>query len=146
MILHLLDVAAVADAILAREPDATRERFAAIFDLPCDKARPWLLLSIADHDLGKACPGFQCKWRNLSGLDASASPDTGINHAFVSQIELQELLIERGWPNEAADLTADAVGCHHGERASPMTLDRLAGNRRALGKRIPHACGDEPMH
>jgi CRISPR-associated endonuclease/helicase Cas3 len=93
-----------------------------------------LLLLIACHDLGKGCPGFQCKWKNLSGLDNGPSPDTTINHAFVSQIALCELLIGLDWPEETADLVADAVGCHHGERASPPTLDRLAGNRRALGR------------
>jgi CRISPR-associated endonuclease/helicase Cas3 len=93
-----------------------------------------LLLLIACHDLGKGCPGFQCKWKNLSGLDAGASPDTTVNHAFVSQVELLSLLIELDWPKDAAELVADAVGCHHGERASPTTLTNLEGNRRALGK------------
>ncbi len=67
-------------------------------------------------------------------MDAGASPDTTVNHAFVSQLELLHLLIGLGWPEEAADLVADAVGCHHGERASPTTIANLKGNRRALGK------------
>ena len=134
LLLHLLDVAAAADAIIAREPPSTHSRLAAILDLPWPEARPWLLLLIACHDLGKACPGFQCKWKNLSGLDSGASPDTTINHAFVSQIELSELLVELGWPEDAAELVADAVGCHHGERASPKTIANLEGSRRALGK------------
>jgi CRISPR-associated endonuclease/helicase Cas3 len=139
LILHLFDVAACADAILTREPEGTRERLAAVIGLSWEAARPWLLLLIACHDLGKGCPGFQCKWKNLSGLDAGPSPDITINHAFVSQVELCELLIELGWPGDAAELVADAVGCHHGERASPTTLDQLAGNRRALGKPAWHA-------
>jgi CRISPR-associated endonuclease/helicase Cas3 len=134
LILHLLDVAACADAILAREPQSARDRLAAVLGLDWAQARPWLLLLIACHDLGKGCPGFQCKWKNLSGLDAGAAPDTSVNHAFVSQVELLSLLIELGWPEDAADLVADAVGCHHGERASPNTLRNLEGNRRALGK------------
>jgi len=139
LILHLLDVAAVADALIEREPTTTRNLLAAILGLPWTQARPWLLLLIACHDLGKGCPGFQCKWKNLSGLDAGPSPDTSINHAFVSQLELRELLIGLGWPEDAAELTADAVGCHHGERASPTKLDQLAGNRRALGRAEWHA-------
>lgn len=137
--LHLLDVAAVADALISREPESTRARLEVLLGLDWNAARPWLLLLIACHDLGKGCPGFQCKWKNLSGLDAGASPDTSVNHAFVSQIELLSLLIELGWPEEAADLVADAVGCHHGERASPNTLRNLEGNRRALGKPEWHA-------
>ena len=134
LILHTLDVAAAADAIIAREPNTTRERLAEVVGLEWSQARPWLLLLIACHDLGKACPGFQYKWRNLSGLDGGASPDTTINHAFVSQVELLPLLLELGWPEDTAELVADAVGCHHGERASPNTIGSLEGNRRALGK------------
>ena len=139
LILHLLDVAACADAILAREPQSTRNRLAGVIGLEWTAARPWLLLLIACHDLGKGCPGFQCKWKNLSNLDPGANPDTRVNHAFVSQVELRCLLIELGWPEEAAELVADAVGCHHGERASPTTLTYLEGNRRALGKSEWHA-------
>lgn len=118
LILHMLDVAASADAILAREPESTRKRMAAILGTEWEDARPWLLLVVACHDLGKACPGFQCKWENLSGMDAGRSPNTEINHAFVSQIALSEILQKNSWPEELAELVADAVGCHHGSRAS----------------------------
>lgn len=136
LLLHLLDVAAVADGILAREPDSTRAKMASVLGLTWIEARPWILLLIACHDLGKACPGFQCKWKNLSELDAGRSPDTDINHAFVSQIALADLLRERGWPDALADLVSDAAGCHHGNRASPSTVNNLSGNRRALGASI----------
>jgi CRISPR-associated endonuclease/helicase Cas3 len=36
----------------------------------------------------------------------------------VSQIALAGMLQKNGWPDELADLVADAVGCHHGNRAS----------------------------
>lgn len=134
LILHMLDVAASAEAILVREPESTRTRMAAILGLEWKQARPWLLFLIACHDLGKACPGFQCKWKNLSGLYAGRSPNTDINHAFVSQIALSSWLGEQGWPDELAELVADAVGCHHGERAAPSILDHLMGDRRAIGK------------
>lgn len=137
LILHVLDVAATADAILAREPTPTRERLAATMGMSWEDARAWLLLVVACHDLGKACPGFQEKWPQLLdslGLQRPRSPNTEINHAFVSQIALTELLQEKGWPDDLADLVADAVGCHHGSRASPSTLDLLMGDRRAIGK------------
>lgn len=133
----MLDVAACADAILAREPKSTRKRMAKILGMPWKNARPWLLLIIACHDLGKACPGFQCKWEEvvklLAWLQLPRSPNTDINHAFVSQIALFELLKEKGWPEELAELVSDAVGCHHGNRATPITLDRLMGDSRAIG-------------
>lgn len=134
LVLHMLDVAASAEAILAREPESTRTRTAAILGLEWEQARPWLLLLVACHDLGKASPGFQCKWKDMSGLQMPRSPNIDINHAFVSQIELASWLREQGWPDDLAELVADAVGCHHGERASPTTLDRLSGDNRALGK------------
>lgn len=134
LILHVLDVAASADAILAQEPETTRNRIGAVLGLEWQEARPWILLVVACHDLGKACPGFQCKWENMTGIDPGRSPDTDINHAFVSQIALSELLHELGWPEQLAELVADAVGCHHGERASANVLDDLSGNRRALGR------------
>lgn len=95
LILHMLDVAASADAILAREPESTRKRLADVLGLEWDKARAWMLLVVACHDLGKACPGFQCKWPDLlavTGLRLPLSPNIWINHAFVSQIALTELL------------------------------------------------------
>ena len=134
LVLHMLDVAASADAILAREPETTRNRMAAILGMEWADARPWLLLTIACHDLGKACPGFQCKWLDMTGLQPTRSPNTEINHAFVSQIALTELLKAMAWPEELATLVADAVGCHHGNRAAPTTLYNLGGDRRAIGR------------
>jgi CRISPR-associated endonuclease/helicase Cas3 len=134
LILHMLDVAASADAILEREPEATRKRMAAILGMEWKYARPWLLLIIACHDLGKACPGFQCKWLDMSGLRPTRSPNTGINHAFVSQIALAVLLQGMEWPEGLAALVADAVGCHHGNRAAPTTLYYLEGDQRAIGR------------
>lgn len=134
LILHMLDVAASADAILLREPEATRKRMAAILGMEWEDARPWLLLIIACHDLGKACPGFQCKWLDMTGLRTTRSPNTEINHAFVSQIALTELLQKREWPDGLAELVADAVGCHHGNRAAPTTLYYLEGDQRAIGR------------
>ena len=134
LILHMLDVAASVDAILAREPGTTRIRMAEILGIEWEDARPWLLLVMACHDLGKACPGFQCKWKNMTGIDPGRSPNTEINHAFVSQISLTVLLQDKGWPDELAEMVADAVGCHHGERISPVKLHYLEGDRRALGK------------
>lgn len=129
LILHLLDVAASADAILAREPETSRQRLAATLGLTWKNARGWLLLVIACHDLGKACPGFQAKWPQLLGslgLNLPKSPNTEVNHAFVSQIALTDLLRDMGWPDELAELTADAVGCHHGSRASENAKDNAA--------------------
>lgn len=137
LILHVLDVAASADAILAREPESTRIRMAAVLGMTWSDAHSWLLLLIACHDLGKASPGFQHKWPELlalTGLQLPRSPNTEINHAFVSQLALSELLQEKGWPESLSELVADAVGCHHGSRATPATLVYLGGDRSAIGE------------
>jgi CRISPR-associated endonuclease/helicase Cas3 len=140
LILHVLDVASCAEAILQCEPSTTRQRMADVLDLPWEDAKPWILLLVACHDLGKASPGFQLKWDGAkvllaeNKLEIPRNPDTKINHAFVSQIALAELLQEQGWPQDLSELCSDAVGCHHGLRAGPTTLDRLAGNRNAMGQ------------
>jgi CRISPR-associated endonuclease/helicase Cas3 len=136
LILHLLDVAASADAIMSREPASTRARMGAVLGLSWEEARPWILLIVACHDLGKASPGFQFKWPRLlerTGLRLPRIADTSINHAFVSQLDLRRCLQRLGWSNDLAKLVADASGCHHGQRASPTTLDHLQGNKRAVG-------------
>lgn len=126
LVLHLLDVAASADAILTREPEGTRERLAGLLGLPWSEGRPWLLLLIACHDLGKASPTFQAKWnkRIQPGLPTPAWLNEAVRHGFVSQMALRELLVELGWSPRLADLAADAVGCHHGTRASERDKDR----------------------
>ena len=136
LILHMLDVAASADAILNREPESTRRRMAAILGMTWNEAQPWILLLVACHDLGKACPGFQCKWPNVvasTELRLPRSPNTDINHAFVSQISLTDILQRLGWPQGSAELASDAVGCHHGERASEILLNDLSGDISAIG-------------
>jgi CRISPR-associated endonuclease/helicase Cas3 len=141
LILHMLDVAAVADVVLDREPQATRDRMAGIFGLSWGDARPWLLLLIACHDLGKASPGFQLKWRKSKKLLAPTSiklprlPDTSIHHAFVSQLALEKFLQDAGWPEELSELCSDAIGCHHGTRVTPKILDGLKGNRNGVDER-----------
>lgn len=135
LVLHCLDVAAAAGALLDREPLATRDRIADALGLPWAGARPWLLLLVAAHDLGKASPGFQCKWRNLTDLPTPRAADTSVNHAFISQLALAPWLVERGWPRLLAERASDAVGCHHGQRASAKALEELECNRRALGER-----------
>ena len=136
LILHMLDVAACADAVLAREPESSRVIAASILGMSWEDARNGLLFLIASHDVGKACPGFQCKWPHIldtTGLTTPLSPNTDINHAFVSQIAVSEWLTESRWPEDLAELAAGAIGCHHGARCDPLKLSYLEGDRRALG-------------
>lgn len=135
LFLHLLDVAACADAILGREPESTRNRMGAILSMEWQVAKPWLLLLIACHDLGKACPGFQLKWEKSKELLKTGEFHiprgftTDTKHAFVSQIALEQLLVGCNWPEDLAELCADAMGCHHGTRATPTKIEAVSGDR-----------------
>ncbi len=140
LVLHLLDVAACADAILAREPASTRERMGEVLGLGWADARPWILLLIGCHDLGKACPSFQAKWAACPiphGLRLPQAGDPRVNHGFVGQVALAVLLEAAGWPEELADLCADAVGCHHGSRAS-------SGDRSSAEREVHVGRGAKP--
>lgn len=43
LLLHVLDVAASAEAILSREPETTRQRMAQVFGMEWNAAKPWIL-------------------------------------------------------------------------------------------------------
>lgn len=129
VIAHLLDVAACAEAILEREPESTRTLYARDFGFEqYRQVKPWLLSLIALHDLGKASPTFQSMWSqgvarvNATGLGWDQKPAYA-PHGFVSQKALEDLLQEAGWDPLVAPLAADAVGCHHGLRATLAELD-----------------------
>jgi CRISPR-associated endonuclease/helicase Cas3 len=144
--LHLLDVAASADAILTREPESTRKRMGEILGLEWEDARAWILLLIACHDVGKACPSFQAKWPDrptVAGLRFPRRVDKHVNHGFVGQLALTELLRGIGWPDGLAELGADAVGCHHGSRASEGDRDKAAGEMQVgRGERLEEVRSD----
>ena len=115
LILHMIDVAVVADVVLDREPQATRDMLAGLIGLSWKEARPWILLLVACHDLGKASPGFQLKWKKSkellapTGIHLPPLPDTSIHHAFVSQIALEKLLKESGWPEGLATVSVQGA-------------------------------------
>ncbi len=133
LIHHMLDVAACAEAILEREPSSTRKLYAQ--DLGFSKyeqAKPWLLSFITLHDLGKASPTFQTLWptgANLvrqQGLTWQRKPDY-VPHGFISQLVMGEENnpLKTSLAYDLLKQTADAVGCHHGLRASPSELDNV---------------------
>ncbi|MEW5894655.1 MAG: CRISPR-associated helicase Cas3' [Candidatus Omnitrophota bacterium] len=141
LVLHLIDVAAVAEKILSREPASTRSMFANAFNLSWHEAKPLILFLVACHDIGKASPGFQLKWKekrtvleNL-GIKLPKLPDISINHAFITQLAIERFLKELGWSENLAMYCADAVGCHHGARATSTVLNDLEGNRHGVDDR-----------
>lgn len=139
VIAHLLDVAASSRAILSLEPASTKELYATDFGLPGDDALLWVCALAGLHDIGKVSPAFQQKWaegfrrlvRVAPGFDwrsderqsEPTKPPKDISHSLISQATLPDLLEQHGFPHSLVAEVADAVGCHHGFRASASTLD-----------------------
>ena len=117
----MLDVAAVAEAILFRESPRTRQWAADLFGLPVASTPRFLAAMCGLHDFGKAIPGFQAKWSEGQKADAEAglrfSPAVALNavrHDVASTVLLRAQLAGRfpgaSWP----PAIAQAVGGHHG--------------------------------
>src|SRR3989338_4214141 len=62
LLAHLLDVAAVVEVMLEREPESTSEFFSKLFGVSEELFGPYLASLSGLHDFGKAIPGFQAKW------------------------------------------------------------------------------------
>lgn len=153
LIAHMLDVAACALAILELEPESTRKLYQADFGFSSwNETVAWLIALIALHDLGKCSPSFI----NLWILGAERVEATGlllgdkyarkrssrykkyenikyIHHGYISQFALVDLLQGKGWKRSFALQIADAVGAHHGLRASFSEL-RQTRNSVDTGK------------
>ena len=146
VIAHLLDVAASSWAILQLEPESTRRLYAADLGLPQTEALSWVYALVGLHDIGKVSPAFQQKWpkgfvrliraepgfdwRDDDSLLGPTRPPGDIPHSLISQAVLPKLLEERGFSRSFRKSIADAVGCHHGFRATSL---ETAGRERERG-------------
>lgn len=142
LLLHMLDVAAVADVLTERLPIALRDQLTKMLGFSCwGQARPWVLWLVASHDVGKISPGFQSKWKILIDCDAglslpSGGSDSSVNHGFVTQNSLISYFLKvsgRGSRNFIRRVCA-AVGGHHGVRAKESELERA---------KLERACGND---
>lgn len=133
LLAHMLDVAAVAEAILELEPVTTHQHLASQFGLSVETAPHWLATLAGLHDVGKAIPGFQAKWDQGQAL-AEAHGLTFDNatslrcdrHDWASTAILEEWLPGR----TGADViwcqqVAGAVGAHHGY---PLTQKEMSNS------------------
>jgi CRISPR-associated endonuclease/helicase Cas3 len=148
---HLLDVAAVADAILDVRPLAKR-RAGDLLDVAPDDAHRLIVALAGLHDLGKFAPAFQMKsadhWpRALDGVDRAqivSTHHTGDGYALWHNA-LGARLTERLWPGarRTLDVLAPSIFGHHGRpvrsRDARWSMDRLF-----RGKSLPAAvaCAD----
>lgn len=146
LVLHLIDVAAVANELqrTAWSP-YRRRRWADALGVDDDVAGKWLAFIAGAHDLGKASPSFQ---QRAEGHLDRINRQTGqsfkerqltnpLPHGFVTVGTLAGLLVDRF---EVAPLPADrfamATGAHHGAFASSGEfMDALpeSGRQREIG-------------
>lgn len=117
VLLHMLDVAAVAMEILRLPTSArTNETLCHAGEEPLSLGA--IALLVACHDLGKISPGFQAKVPALSerlrphGVPFPPRPET--DHSRLGYLELPALLQGLGADFDAAFDAAAAVCAHHG--------------------------------
>ena len=113
---HLLDVAAVCEALIPR--------FGEVPQLPT----PWTLYLVALHDLGKADPVFQNKAPDLGeALKANGflfnAPDKKFRHEARSAEWICNHLKTLGWGGYAIQTIISAIRGHHGNFNSRETYD-----------------------
>lgn len=125
LLAHMLDVAAVAEALLEREPEETLDWASDHLGLPRSVCLRWIAAITGLHDFGKAIPGFNCKWpagqarAKAAGLGFSKSACRQDNHSLATAGLLTEVLGEKthahpGWIRAAVQ----AIAAHHGRHFS----------------------------
>ena len=132
LLAHMLDAAAVARAILLREPRSTRQSLANALGLFEDEALNFAAFTVGLHDLGKASAVFERVWEpgmlRLSkaglGYRAGAMPD--VAHGVLTEALTGEILPELGFPKTLAERLGRLLGAHHGFLASSTEANETA--------------------
>lgn len=128
LICHMLDVAAVAEAILARESGQTLAWVARCFGLPLEQAASWLAALAGLHDFGKGIPGFQAKWQagmqqdQALGLAFKPVALCFDRHDLASAALLRSMLGSVVSDASWAAAIAQSLGAHHGYMPGPGEL------------------------
>ncbi|KDA53692.1 CRISPR-associated protein Cas3 [Thermoanaerobaculum aquaticum] len=122
LLAHMLDTAAVAWEILRREPQRTRELYAADWGLDDEEALRFVAFLAGLHDLGKASAVFQASWQEgaarLRELGLAWNQEVvgagWVAHGVFTELYAGEALLQLGFPRRVADKLAQGLGAHHG--------------------------------
>lgn len=112
VLLHMLDVGAVATVLVDRLPGRTRARLLDTVSVE------QLAAFVACHDLGKISPGFQDKVPRLSASLRRFLPFPGTadgDHSVVGRVCLPSMLEANVLDEESRFQIAAAVASHHGQ-------------------------------
>ncbi len=138
LILHMLDVAAVAARLITEVlPAALSARLLSLHPDPTEALRA-VLFVVAMHDLGKATPAFQRKvdWARdrlpMLGFDMKTLDDAR-HHGDVGMPLVDDALRELGAGQPLARQLARAVAAHHGEFPTDERQRRYRSDRREMG-------------
>ena len=135
LICHMIDVAAVTRALWDRVlTDGTRQQYADSLGLSVDAAGRLIAFWAGLHDLGKASPCFQRKYRPAETTLADAGLSfprrfarESCYHGTISAAALPALLVaETNIERRLAKKVARAVGGHHGAWPHPSNMDNLS--------------------
>jgi CRISPR-associated endonuclease/helicase Cas3 len=116
----MLDVAAVAEVLLEREPAQTRRLAAQWLDVSQQDTGRCIAAFVGLHDFGKSIPGFQAKWQEgqdadqEAGLAFSAASQHVTDHACASAALLGEHLLSLGFELAWVLGVLQAISAHHG--------------------------------
>jgi CRISPR-associated endonuclease/helicase Cas3 len=136
----VLDVVACAQILLTEICPGRLDALANALGLSQEGTLPWLLFSIALHDLGKATPPFQGKVPDRKealvplGFDF---PDVDEPHGSLSALLAPAELERYGCPPRLARGLARSVGAHHGDFASLEHLTTLCDDLARQAGRKP---------
>jgi len=143
LLYHLLDVAAVAEAMWQEvlTPQA-RQWIAERIGLSVGEAGRWIAFLAAVHDVGKASPVFARQDPALPGRLRGAlempPPGLRVPHGVISTVTLTDFLPELGVSEDVAERLAVVVGGHHGRLPIEAEVSDAREQGDALGRRRWH--------
>jgi len=117
---HMLDVGVAAQAILARLSHNRQKNLRETFGLNESELAGFVGTVAALHDIGKASPDFQLKWRDGQTARSgnfelpNSSRGSGIRHEVYSHVIVHDALAIRTLERRTVSTILDSIAVHHG--------------------------------